>query len=56
MYWPPLMAKEKATRSLPDFEYECQQSVNDFWPCIVVNQRARWLLMAIYGDLTGCIG
>jgi len=30
MYWPPLKANEKATRSLPNLENEHQWSVNDF--------------------------
>jgi len=56
MYWLPLQAKRKATRSLPDHENERQRSVNDFWPCRMVNQSARWPLMSIYGVLPGFIG
>jgi len=56
MYWQPLMAKEKATRSLPDDGNERQSSVNDLGPCMIVNQNAGWPLMAIYGVLTGFIG
>jgi len=35
------MAKEKAARSLPDHDNERQRSVNDFWPCMMVDQIAR---------------
>jgi len=41
---------------LPDYENECQQSVKDFWPRIIVNQSAMWPLMAIYKVVTGSIG
>ena len=41
---------------MPDHENERQQSVNDFWPCIMVNQSAMWPLMAIYKVVTGFIG
>jgi len=30
--------------------------MNDFWPCIIVNQSAMWLLLSIYQVLTGVIG
>jgi len=55
MYWQPVMAKENAIRSLPDHENERQLNVNDFWPCMMVNQSVKWPLMAIYGVLTGFI-
>jgi hypothetical protein len=41
---------------LPDHENERQQSLNDFWPCIIGKQSAMWPLMAIYKVVTGCIG
>jgi len=44
------------TCSLPDPEHERQWSVNDFRPCIMVDQSARWPLMFIYGVLIGFIG
>jgi hypothetical protein len=50
------MAKEKATRCLPDRENERQRSVNDFWSCMMVDQTMRWLLMPIYAVLTGFMG
>jgi len=56
MDWQPLMAKEKAAHSLPDHDNEHQPSINDIWPSMMVNQSARWLLMAIYGVLTDFIG
>jgi len=37
MYWTPLDAKTKATCSLPHPENERQQSINNFWSCIVCN-------------------
>jgi hypothetical protein len=50
------MAKEEATRSLPDDENQCQWSINDFWSCMMVDQTVRLLLMAMYGVLTGFMG
>jgi hypothetical protein len=41
---------------MPDHENERQQSVNDFWPCIMVNRSTMWLLTAIYKVVTGFIG
>jgi hypothetical protein len=47
------MAKEIATRFLPDHENERQWRVDDFWSCMMVDQSMRWLQMAIYTVLTG---
>jgi hypothetical protein len=52
MYWPPLYSKKQATCSLPDLDNQCQWGIDDFWPCMMVNQCARWSLMTIYGVLT----
>jgi hypothetical protein len=49
------MGKEKATHSLPDHERERQRRVIDFWPCMMVDELARCLLIAIYGVLTSFI-
>jgi hypothetical protein len=56
LYWPPLMANDKATRSLPNLENDCQLNGNKIWPCMMVNQSWRWLLMSMYGVVTGFIG
>jgi hypothetical protein len=50
------MGKGKATRYVPDYENERQQSVNEFGGCMMVDQIARCLLIAIYGVLTSFIG
>jgi len=50
------MAKENATCSLPDHDNVRQRSIIDLWPGMMVDQSERWLLMAIYGVLTGFIG
>jgi hypothetical protein len=38
------------------WQNEHQWSVNNFWPCILVNQYALWLLKSIYKVWTGFIG
>jgi len=43
------------TCSLPDLENEHQRSVNDYWPCIMVNHSAMWSLLSIYIVLTGFV-
>jgi len=56
LYISTVQAKEKATRSLPNLENGRQPSVNEFWPCITVNQSAMWPSMTIYEVVTGFIG
>jgi len=56
LYISTVQAKENATRSLPNLENGRQPSVNEFWPCITVNQSAMWPLMTIYEVVTGFIG
>jgi hypothetical protein len=53
MYWSPLEDRVKLTGSLPNLENERQWSIHDFRTCMMVNQRMRWLPMALYGVLTG---
>jgi hypothetical protein len=55
-YWPPLSYKEVATCSLPHPENEHQQSVNDFWFCIIGNQSCEWLWAFINGVLAAFVG
>jgi hypothetical protein len=47
MYWQPLWAKEKATRSQPQSENERQQSINDFGCCILCHPTAVLQLLSI---------
>jgi hypothetical protein len=45
-----------AARSLPHHTNECQQSVNDFWLCIIGNQSCELLHSDIYAVLAAFIG
>jgi len=48
---------QKVSNTLPaDHENEHQWSINDFWPCIMVNPSVMWPVMAIYKVVTGFIG
>lgn len=46
--WPCLWAKLVAQTSLLSLKSEHQFSVNGYWPCILVNRCAMWLLLPIY--------
>jgi hypothetical protein len=46
------ICKSEVNRSQPQLENECQQSVNDFWPSVMVNHDVMWLLLSIYIVLT----
>ena len=48
----PLSARENMTHSITHHENEHQQSVNDFWCCILVYQSLMWLVGSIYEVLT----
>ena len=47
-YCQPSLRKTTATCSLPHPENECQQSVDDVYPRILVNLRSDWLQRTIY--------
>jgi len=56
MYWPPLKSKNGETCSLPHHGNECQQSVNDFWSCILRNLCGHRLQIVITKVLASSIG
>jgi len=39
-------------RTLPHYENECQWSINDCWPSMMVKHSALWPLQSIYIVLT----
>ena len=55
-YRLPLYAKEEVTHSLPDSDNVRQQSINDFWSCIVGNLIGEWLQTPIDRELAAFIG
>jgi len=54
MYWQLVYAKEKATRSLAQSEYEGQRSVNDYWLCILGIPSRDWLKISTNEVLAAC--
>jgi hypothetical protein len=52
MHMPPWWSKQREIRSLPQDENECQWSVNDCWPRITANQRAKLQILVIYINST----
>ena len=56
MYWQPLYSKQIETRSVPHPGNDCQQSVNDFWSCILGNLSGDWLQIFIKEVLAIFIG
>jgi hypothetical protein len=56
MYWQHLLPKETATKSLPHSEYQCQQSLNDFWLHMLANLCSDWLHTSIYQILAAFTG
>jgi len=55
-YWQPLLAKNKATHSLPNSENEHQLSIIDFWFFILGNSSGNWLETSITQVLTAFEG
>lgn len=47
MYWLPSVGKTIVTHSLPNLGDECQQIINDFWPCILRTVTSHWLQRSI---------
>jgi hypothetical protein len=56
MYLQHLLAKETAPQSSPHCENERQQSVNDFYLCILANLCSDWLHTSIYQILAAFTG
>jgi len=56
MHWQLLLAKEKATQSLPHSENESQRSVNYFQLRILDNLFSDWLQTSIHQILAAITG
>jgi hypothetical protein len=51
-----IYSQKRQGHTPPDIENECQQRGNEFWPCIMVNQSAKWLLLSLYKVLSVSVG
>jgi len=49
------IGKETPTHCLPHLDNEHPWSVNDIWPCIMVDQSEMWPLLSMYNVLAGFI-
>jgi hypothetical protein len=55
-YWQPLLAKPTVTCTLRHPENERQQSIKDFWLCILGRLCYDWLQTSIYEILVAFTG
>ena len=51
MSWWALFVKQNIICSFPQLDYVRQPNVNDWWPSMMVNLSALWLLLSIYSVL-----